>query len=754
MKQAPFVTADGQLVEAGDIHFNQQLSAPQLFGVLRFRHVSDSLRGLVRDVADQAKASGRPLEDFVEISGRSGHSRIGIDIQFTGEQPRVSDEAKTIEAPVVVTALNKQLAESLSDLRILSRAKSVDIGRLFVPRSTHLGREEVLQALAQERLLLPGEHDIGPDGVVEVPLDPIRYVISHRLITIPNNFAEMIVRGKHGLALFQQVSPSGLPEFLNPKEFLVGAVRIAIGPFMAFIERRLSHPDVFHLASRLLDGVRTTGMGVPRQAEIYNMGEEPVPTSHLRLRLKLYPADERVAEIAGRVLSTGKASRILARGVDFAEITELFNVRTCLGLFDEISARAETGGLFGRIFMPGRIVNIPWEQEDGRWIPEFQWRLVYECARGNVPEISLVEGEIPKRFRTFLQDLVYVGGEQILSKVFVSDSLPPGDTLRVLKRNGIGVVVIRSIRMRPEGEDQPPVYYLDQSSYEELISLSREGMRFYLLLEHGGTSQVREFKSGLWVSARGKERMDRLHTTVALFGSAVDEIMPVLLPQFEDFFAALAADSRLGEGLAVTHGSGPGVMKAVDMAAARHGIYRMGVGIDGEKIGQETNFEPEAVVQFVNIALNTRQDIMDRRSIFKVFNVGGYGTCYEINMALTFMKIGHCLPAPYVFVDPIGMGDGGEHIWTKAIEQFREVSTPRDTEGGKLPALGPMWVVNCCHLVRTYGEALDVITGFLDDPAEYWRRAGIDLEKVAQARDNLAHAGLVIPPYIDRALGR
>jgi len=76
--------------------------------------------------------------------------------------------------------------------------------------------------------------------------------------------------------------------------------------------------------------------------------------------------------------------------------------------------------------------------------------------------------------------------------------------------------------------------------------------------------------------------------------------------------------------------------ESVDDAAARYGIYRIGVGIDGEKIGQETNFSPEAVVQFVNIALNTRQDILDRRSVFKVFkHSAAYGTCYEINMALT-----------------------------------------------------------------------------------------------------------------------
>lgn len=752
MKQAPFVTGDGQLVEASAIHFNKVLAAPQLFGVMRFSHTTDALRGLVRDIADRARADGRPPEDFLEVSGRSGHSRIGIDIQLAPGGPQISDSAKTIELPVVVTALNKYLAESLSDLQSLTLQSPVDIGRLFLPMSEHLGLTDVRSALEREQLLLPDDFEISPDGVVEIPLENVRYILSQRLISIPNNFAEMIVRGKHGMSLFQQLAPSGLSELLAPKEFLVSAMRISLGPYLAFIERQLSNPMVFHLASRLLDGVRTTGMSTLRQAEIYNQGDDPVACGDLRVRLRLYPADERVAAIAQRVLTPQKACSILTRGVDFAEITDLFNPLACQSLFDEISASPEHSGQYGRLLMPGKIVNIPWEQEDGRWIPEFQWRLVYECARGNLPEMVLSEGEIPKRFRGFLQDLKYVGGEQILSKVFVSDGLPSVDALRVLKRNGVGVVVTRSLNMRAGRNGAKPDYYLDQSSYEEIARLSREGMRFYMLFGDEGDYHVREFCGGFWVTAEGKERLGGLHTTAALYGSVVDALKPILLPQLEAFFQALAADPRLGSGLAIAHGSGPGVMKAVDDAAARHNIYRIGVGIDGEKIGQETNFSPEAIVQFESIALNTRQDILDRRSLFKVFNIGGYGTCYEINMALTFMKIGHCLPAPYVFVDPLGMGKGGGHLWRSTIEQFRELSTAHKVGAAEIPPLGPMWVVNCCHLVNSYAEALTVIQTFLDDPSAYWEAVGIDRSRVIAARDNLARAGVVIPPYIRQAL--
>jgi len=55
MKKAPFVTDDGRLVEVSDVHFNQDLGAPQVFGVMRFEHTSDALRGLLRDLRDQVR---------------------------------------------------------------------------------------------------------------------------------------------------------------------------------------------------------------------------------------------------------------------------------------------------------------------------------------------------------------------------------------------------------------------------------------------------------------------------------------------------------------------------------------------------------------------------------------------------------------------------------------------------------------------------------------------------------------------------
>ncbi|EHJ47295.1 hypothetical protein DFW101_1285 [Solidesulfovibrio carbinoliphilus subsp. oakridgensis] len=752
MIASPLVTGDGQLVSIGDIHFNEELAAPQAYGVMRFSHTSDALRGLVRDVRDRAARNSLPLTGFMDISGRSGHSRIGLDVRLTGDAPEVSDGARTVDIPVAVTALNAVLAEMLADLRSLCHDGGVDFGRLFIARGPSFPRRDIEEAREGGRLLLPERHRITEDGVVELPLLDLRYVLSARLLGVGRNFAEMVVKGKHGLGIFQSLSPAGLPDRLAAKEFLVGAVHISLGPFVAFIERETSAPGVFHLASRLLDGIRTTGMAAPRQVELYNGGEEAVDTRGLSVRLRLYPPDARLAKLAERVLAPGRARQVLAAGADVADLIDIFTPEASRVFFDEITSDPALGGIYGRIFMPGKMISIPWEQEEGSWLQEFQWRLVYEYARGNIPEGVLEGEEIPKRLRPVLDDLKYVGGEQKLSKVFVSDALPPVDTLRVLKRNGIGVVAARGMGCTVGQACPVPHFRMDQTLYEELVRLENEGMRFYLLLELGGQAQVREFYKGLWVTRPGKARLPGIHTTMAMFGSACDVLGPVLEGPIHEFLRRLRDHPCLGDGLAVAHGSGPGVMRTVDDAAAALGVYRIGVGINAEEIGQITNFAPEAVAQFTNLAMNTRQDILDRRSLFKVFNLGGFGTSYEVNMALTFMKIGQCLPAPYIFVDPVGLGPDGAPFWHESLMQFRTLSGDLAGGGHDLGPLGPRWIVNLCHEVKSYEEGYAVIAGFLDDPAGYWRDRDIPLAKVRQARDNLRHAGMPIPPYIDEAL--
>ena len=74
--------------------------------------------------------------------------------------------------------------------------------------------------------------------------------MSQKLLGIPKNFAEMVVRGKHGLSMFQHPSLSGLPARMEGYEFLVSAIHILLGSYCAFIQRELNSREIGRASCR------------------------------------------------------------------------------------------------------------------------------------------------------------------------------------------------------------------------------------------------------------------------------------------------------------------------------------------------------------------------------------------------------------------------------------------------------------------------------------------------------------------------
>ncbi|MDH4319754.1 MAG: LOG family protein, partial [Desulfobulbaceae bacterium] len=541
-------------------------------------------------------------------------------------------------------------------------------------------------------------------------------------------------------------------------DFLCGALHISLGgPFCALIDRETNIPGVFHLAARLLDAVRTSGINVPRQIELYNGSCEQVAPQDILLSLRLYPADSATARLAARVLPSNRQEKILREGVDFADATNIFDLKVCEPLFDGLSSGPHERGGYGRILSRSKCIEIPREMLEDEWHELAQDRVIYEMARGNISSGDRVGEQVSLELRSFVESLELVGGEQNLRKVFVTHEFPSTDTLRVLKRNNIGVIVGKSIRRDrcyPDigGVETDPLgknLYFNQTTFETFCDLSsRQGVRFYMMFgEDDDKKHVREFYRGFWVTSRGKEQLDRVHTMIAMFGSHVDGTDEVLTEQIHQFLSNMKQVEQMENCFAICHGSGPGVMKIADDAAAAQGVMRVGVGIDSEKIGQKANLNPPAILNFRNSARHMRQNILDRSALFKVYNIGGMGTFEELLIAITNLKLFESLPAPHIFVDPFGLGDKGSHLWEATVEQLR-AATAEKKIGKHTVRLAPTWVPNFCHIVSSYDEVLEVIAGFVADPAAYWKKTGIPLGALVQAFGNAERAGVIVPPYV------
>lgn len=760
MKKSPLVTGDGYLIirREDEPSHDQILDAPQLHAIMRLEDTSDSLRGVLHDLTSHGELSRR-----CSLIGRSGHSQVGLDVALGEGEPEICTRKRTVELPVVLTSLNRHIPDTIfADLKDLAESGvRPTIGRLFIPLGLPLDHDEIDTAIAQHHLYLPDRARVMDDGTIEIPLEDKRYFLSKTLLTAGKNAQHVLLQSKEGLSLIQYVSSRGLPVKIHPRDFMVGAVKISLGPYLALIDRHFNNPAIVHLAARLLDGVRTSGIHEPRQIELYNGGEEPVDPRSLAVRVRLYPADPLAAKVAARIFIPGDAEKIIHNGVDFADVTDVFNLDVCEALFDNLSASVNERGRYARILSRNRCIEIQREAEEGDWQESIQSRVIYEVLRGNILSGERRGDQIPPDLRSFVESLEWVGGAQKLRKVYVSHRFPNTDVLRVLKRNNVGVFVGRSIgwekeaergRLCPEREESTTNIYFDQTTYETFCNLAgKEGARFYMIFGEGEDAHVREFYRGFWVSRGIKEKMACTHTVIAMFGSHVEGTEEVLSEQVHTFLQEMGKLPGFGGRFAVCHGSGPGLMRIADESAEDLGILRLGIGIDTEKIGQKANLRPPAMVNFKNSARHLRQNLLDRTSLCKIYNIGGIGTLEELLISITNLKLFESLPAPHIFVDPFGLGEGGAHIWESVINQFRTVTSERRI-GNHPVHLAPNWVPRFCHIVNTYEESLAIIKEFVSDPLAYWRATEIPDSGLCIAYQNARANGVTIPFYIKEAM--
>lgn len=778
MKRPPLLTEDGSLLLNPQVEptIDPQLSVPKLAGILRFEETSDTIRSVVRNILTAAGSPATPdavtpapssagdlLRQRCCLIGRSGHSQIGLDLDFGEGAPEIDTRHKRIDVPVQLLSLNPHIPDILfAEIKSMAdRNRRLTAGRLFIPMAGPLGRSEIEEAITNHYLLLPPGADIDQEGVVTIPLENSRYLLSNTLLTAGQNIQIVLSESKEGLGLIQYPSRCGLPASLAPGDFLCGSIRISLGPYSALIDRNLNTPGVFHLAARLLDAVRTSGIKVPRQVEIYNGSDRDIAPDSLKVRLRLFPTDLVTTRMAKQLLTGSQARRIMQEGVDFADATNIFDLRVSDALFDNISPMATSRGTYGRILTRSKCIEIQWELHENEWHESAQNRIVYEAVRGTITS-GVHQGEqIPPDLRQFAETLNLVGGAQNLRKVFVAHGFPTSDTLRVLKRNNVGVFIGRSIR---QGETQengnlchPPLpppdnLYFGGATYETFCEMSHhEDVRFYMIFGQEQERHLREFHRGFWMTREGKEKIADVHTMIAMFGSHIDGTEGVLTNQIHDFFERLRSVAEIGDHFAVCHGSGPGVMKIADDTAADLGILRIGIGIDSERIGQRANLRPPILLNFNNSARHMRQNILDRTSLFKVYNIGGMGTFEELLIAVTNLKLFESLPAPHIFVDPFGLGENGSHLWQSTLEQLQTASSMK-TIGSHNVRLAPAWVPNFCHVVHDYHEVLEIIAGFVHDPVAYWLKAGIPEQDLLQAWDNAIRSKVIIPPYLQQAI--
>jgi predicted Rossmann-fold nucleotide-binding protein len=787
MHMHPF-TAEGQVHRKKVGRVREINGAPGLQMHVRVPFANDHDFGLAKELFERQK-NGEP-ERVIRVL-RSAYAQVGLTIEQRPDE-RIEFRSTSATVPMTVTShRNGPHDKLLSLFRTILQQEKQSLqpgGLLVVPPDTALTAEEVREEIDRNRLLLPDGSAVREDGAVEFPLNEA-YAFAEE------NFKDDAMRrvlrdGRHGLRRLRLPIP--LPRHIGAGRYLLANFRgLSLGAVQGIIERETSVPGVEHLPAFMLDPLRTTGIGDPRQAELLNRNAHAVETADVRVRMRLYPIALEVRATAARVINP----RTLQDGVD---INDLVPLEQLIRLADSVSAYKPSDPLdpdrrpYGLLIGRKRAAEVNWAsyqkfQDDHTLDRAKMFTMALPADRGGA---GWLDGDgIPEPARIFADQLGYVGQDQH-GKMLVTDGFPdPGEVVPKLLDEGIGVFLARALHLepgafpeptalRPRPETHPPeseltttdarsmkqhALFFDSGRYEAFCKLAKRGAKFLMVLRDMADemargeiipAHVREFDRGFWVRPDARERIRKVNTVIAMYGSHVKGMEPILKPQLEEFMREM--QELFGEVLAVTHGKGPGVMKMADDAAARQGVSRIGVGICVE--GQAGNCRPEAMVDFFDTDRLRRQQLMDDLGTFKVFNIGGAGTLEEAAIALCSQKLGKKAITPMIFVDPLGAGRDGAHLWDELRRQIGTLAVsktlaldPEELRTIQIQLLQPE-TPSYIHCVSSYAEAARIIRSFAQDPAAYYAAGSIPAQAVNAAlerqKETLARIGFEEPAFL------
>jgi len=784
-KRSAIVSPDGilDLPATPVIADNEKYGAPELQGHMVVRGITHN--------AHLALAERLAQEGQLEVIGKSGSSRVGLEvIQRDGEKVQVDHQAGSIIVPVGVLSVravevrqNGVRDDLLSVLAAITRERDVAIGRVaMADPADALSREEVLAAFQKNELALPAhpspEACVDEQGHLVLPLESLRFAFCEANFRTAQK-RDVIRFGKHGLAGLQE-ERQGLPKEIGGKQFFVGGIRVSIGPYIGIIDAETNKPGVVHLAARILDGIRTTGLDDPRQVELFNQLYDAVSTGDLRVRIRLHHASKDAQQFAKCVINR----RTIVSGVSLPDVIELQgHPERIMDLMRLVSPSVADGNPCGYFVGPGRAHKVEWVDEASDGFQNRHLEIAAPKFSAGDPDYCVRGQEIPQEAEVLAGLLGYVGQDQSHSRLYAQWGFPDTDTMRFMNKSGIGVFVAHDVRVDPERtyesripmltrrrtvlfspagerggatvERQPSSdIFFDDKRFAAFQKMYGEGARF-LLVRHEAPDAFDEAQTvpeevlvwderGFWVRPEAQERLEKVDTLIAMYGSHVDGMTEVLTEQVNRF--ALRMKKLFGESVGFIHGKGPGVMYLADVAARNlpeiargrtgyeeidEGILSLGVGIDLEQQDQAINYHPHAQVDFSSQHRLVRQKHMNDRTSFNIFNLGGAGTLEEVALSLCSQKLYKNILTPLIFVDPKGISNEGDNYWNKLKVFIDDMATRKEISSGVAGQasvniqLLQGHMKNFVHVVDSYDEAADIIEGFVKDPVGYYVKAGV-----------------------------
>ena len=189
----------------------------------------------------------------------------------------------------------------------------------------------------------------------------------------------------------------------------------------------------------------------------------------------------------------------------------------------------------------------------------------------------------------------------------------------------------------------------------------------------------------------------------------------------------------------VTGASESGGMGYLDRAAREAGMVTIGVAT--QIPGQETpNDAPDAITHHDRYNFIPRQGLIARMVSMALVDIGAEGTDFEQSIHRVLLKIALGSMCPISYVDPVGLGPNGQHMYRDPIMQLQKTySTLHDGLEEPFTLSRSPYVGNLLRFPKQYPKAVQRLEPFFDDPVKYLKQRGVPQQTIELAIDSIIH---------------
>jgi predicted Rossmann-fold nucleotide-binding protein len=615
-------------------------------------------------------------------------------------------------------------------------------GRLFMrPLETApLTGDQIQEEKERGTIDMNGAHLL-QDGVV-LPVHPHeRYPLRHDLMD-PSRLHDAFTGSGRGA--IDAIQPRIREEcLLQQGAYGIASTRCSLlihrgilEPDMVLLRDGLPTPFVRHGTSRIWDAGKTTGMQHARHLEVQNYSPDTIKLSDYGVKMTVYPMKKGNGVVSRAVFAAPSSVRREGLNLDHYLRTDPSHELRFRSILDNLAEREDLSGvLIGSSGVSEiRRENYAVQQDQSVVVSADRYIRGEGVSAGGV-------------HRSLCEYMAYMGDPRQRAILFARETPSPA-AMRQLMERGVRTIVTDNVAQNDSK------IYVSNSLLQHYRRLADEGLNLYLQTP----TMIRKLWHYFFVDIKSMEKVQNTDVRFCIYcASAMGGDRLLELAQYRQFLEKVQMDYP--NAAIVTGAAKNGAMHWANLVAREMGIVTIGVA--NHIAGQETTEdELDAGTFFDMDGFNARQELMARTGALPIVGPGAQGSEFEGSLERTQAKIGKSQMPPIAYIDPIGLGEFGRHLWEPVTVLEKQYSQVTDVPGG-LPVqlTRSPYVAKLTTMHRSYLDAYESrIRPYMDDPLRFWEQCDVPETMIRTAMQRVSrdaqYTGLPVPVYLRPVLDK